>query len=187
MGGINGEAIQRGALSGEAEARRAFQELWEFYYSRLLSYAAAFKQLPPSDYGDLSAEALIRAFQKIEQYDPAYSLSTWVYTIARNYFNDILRGMKKTDTVSLDTVDETDLIDHGGSNIADEVVTADLVDRCNRAIETLRDGDKRIVFLKYFEGLTSEEIGLAEGMSPGTVRWRVSVIKACLVKKIGGR
>jgi DNA-directed RNA polymerase specialized sigma24 family protein len=44
-----------------------------------------------------------------------------------------------------------------------------------------------LFFLKYTEGLNSKEIGLLEGVSPNTIRWRLAVIKSYIAKKIGGK
>jgi RNA polymerase sigma factor (sigma-70 family) len=83
MGIIDGYQIKLKSKGNKEDAQEAFKELWEYYYPRLLIYISSFKKIPSSEYDDITSEILIRAFKNIEKYNGIYSLSTWVYTIAK--------------------------------------------------------------------------------------------------------
>jgi RNA polymerase sigma-70 factor (ECF subfamily) len=184
---IDGEKIRQNALKGGDSAKEAFSELWHFFYPRLMRFAASFRRLPIAEYDDHVSDILIKAFQKIERYNPDYALSTWVYRIAENHFNDVLRKTKKCSSVLIDEA-ETKVSIKIDSNygIDDEAADRDLLERCKNAINLLKDDDRKIAFLKFYESMSSSEIGRVLGIPPGTVRWRISLIRTFIEEKTGG-
>jgi RNA polymerase sigma-70 factor (ECF subfamily) len=184
---IDGYQIKLKSQGNKEDAQEAFKELWEYYYPRLLIYISSFKKISTSEYDDIISEILIRAFKNIKKYNGIYSLSTWVYTIAKNYCIDVIRKLKYTTSIPIETLDKQKLIKYDiQKSIADDIIEKENLHNCIQAINTLTEKDKRIVFLKYIEGLNSKEIGLLEGISPNTIRWRLAVIKSYIAKKIGG-
>jgi RNA polymerase sigma factor (sigma-70 family) len=71
-------------------------------------------------------------------------------------------------------------------DIISDIIARDEIDVCKRIIGTLKERDKRLLFLAYYEGLNSKEIALAEGINANTVRQRLMVIKAHIKKQMGG-
>jgi RNA polymerase sigma-70 factor (ECF subfamily) len=184
---IDKEKIRQNALKGGDSAQEAFSELWNYFYPRLLTFASSFRKLPISEYDDLVSDVLIKAFQNIERYNSSYALSTWIYKIAENHFNDVLRKTKRTSVLSIDDV-ETKIpirID-SSSSIENETANRDLLERCKNAINLLKDDDRKIAFLKFQESMSSLEIGRILGIPPNTVRWRISFIRNFIKEKIGG-
>ncbi|GHT98832.1 hypothetical protein FACS1894142_5680 [Spirochaetia bacterium] len=53
-------------------------------------------------------------------------------------------------------------------------------------VDSYKEKDRRLIFLKYYEGLNATEIGRIEGLPPGTVRRRLSVIMAYMKTQLGG-
>ncbi len=184
---IDGERIRAKALEGGDRAREAFSELWHYFYPRLLHFASSFRKLPVSEYDDQVSDILIKAFRNIERYNPAYSLSTWIYKIAENHFTDILRKVKRNSLISIDDLERAiPQRDTPDSAIADKAADRDLLERCKKAIRMLEGDDKRIAFLKFYESMSSSEIGRVLRIPPGTVRWRISLIRSFIEKTIGG-
>jgi RNA polymerase sigma-70 factor (ECF subfamily) len=164
-----------------------FKDLWEYYFPRLLVYIASFKGIAPAEYNDSVSEVLLIIFKKLKQYNPAYSLSTWVYSIAKNHFIDLLRKSKNTNTVPLDLIDEQHAVTHTEQkNVIDTIIEQDMIDTCRQIIKGLKDRDKRLIFLKYYEGLNSKEIARIEGIPASTVRQRLMIIRAYIKEHIGG-
>ena len=131
-------------------------------------------------------------FKKIERYNPEYSLSTWVYNIARNYFIDVIRKAKKRNNISTVSIDSMDskkgqcFVNHTEQkNIVDVIIDQDMVDKCRDIIKRLKERDRRLIFLKYYEGLNSKEIALLEGIPASTVRQRFMVVKSYIKEHIG--
>jgi RNA polymerase sigma-70 factor (ECF subfamily) len=187
MSGIDGKQLRLKALGTEQDAREAFGELWEYFYPRLLSYAASFKGLPPSEHEDLVSDALLRAFRNIAKYNTLYSVSTWIYAIARNQFVDAIRRSKQTAPVPVEALDEQNALKADGQKgLVDHLIDQERAAHCAQAVQALKEKDRRLIFLKYYEGLNATEIGRIEGLPSGTVRRRLSVIMAYMKTRLGG-
>ncbi|MDR0597107.1 MAG: sigma-70 family RNA polymerase sigma factor [Treponema sp.] len=174
-------------LNKDRDPRDKFRDLWEHYFPRLLVYVASFKGILPSEYNDTVSEVLLTVFKKIEHYNPEYSLSTWVYAIAKNYFIDVIRKTKNNNSVPINSIEEQYANNHAGQKgVIDTIIEQDMVDKCQRIIQSLKERDKRLIFLKYYEGLNSREIALVEGIPASTVRQRLMVVKSHIKERMGG-
>jgi RNA polymerase sigma-70 factor (ECF subfamily) len=172
---------------GHIDSREKFKLLWEYYYPRLLVYTGSFKGSSHDDPKDVVSDILFKAFNNLHKYNRTYSLSTWVYNIAKNHLIDVYRKNKKSGRmVSLDEVAERDMIDKGTDNtIVDQVIENDSIEKCRLCIKSLHKKDQRLIFLKYYEGLNSKEIALIEGVSHNTVRQRLMAIRLRIKKLLG--
>jgi RNA polymerase sigma-70 factor (ECF subfamily) len=166
--------------------REKYKKLWEYYYPRLLLYTGSFKGLPVEP-KDIVQDILLKVFNNLHTYNRLYSLSTWVYNIARNCLIDMYRKNKRNiRVVSIDEVNEQDIPDKGEHNtIVDKVIEKDSIEECRLCIKSLSKRDQRLIFLKYYEGLNSREIALIEGMSRTTVRQRLMTIRLHMKKQLG--
>ena len=183
---IDGNQLRLNILDKDRNSQDKFKDLWEYYFPRLLIYIASFKGISPSEYNDIVSEVLLTIFKKIEHYNPEYSLSTWVYNIAKNYFIDVIRKSKNSNSVPIDLIEEPHVVNHTEQkNIIDTVIEQDMVDKCRRIIKSLKERDKRLIFLRYYEGLNSKEIALLEGIPASTVRQRLMVVKSYIKEHIG--
>jgi RNA polymerase sigma factor (sigma-70 family) len=70
-------------------------------------------------------------------------------------------------------------------NFVDRIIQKDIAEKCRQCIESLNEKDKRLVFLKYYEGLNSKEISLIEGISHNTIRQRLMIVKSRIKKLLG--
>src|SRR5438128_603829 len=61
--------------------RDSFGELARRYQTRLLRYLQRYIR-STADAEDLLQEPFVRAFQRLNQYDPARSFGTWLFTLA---------------------------------------------------------------------------------------------------------
>jgi RNA polymerase sigma factor (sigma-70 family) len=113
-------------------------------------------------------------------------LSTWVYTIAKNYALDLYRKNNAPIlTFSDDEIDGQAINAGEQDSVVDAIIQNDLVEKCRKCIKTLHEKDKRLIFLRYYEGLNSKEIALIEGMSRSAIRRRLMVVKAHIKKLLG--
>lgn len=158
-------------------------ELWEHYYPRLRVFVSSFAKLPPAEHEDLVSEILVKAIAKLDTYKQTYSLSTWIYNIVKNYCIDAIRKAERALVAPSETLDE-----HAADQpeVIDDIIAREELDTCRRAIDSLKERDRRLIFLKYYEGLNSKEIARLEGMNASTVRQRLMVIKAHLKKVMEG-
>jgi RNA polymerase sigma-70 factor (ECF subfamily) len=158
-------------------------ELWEQYYPRLRAFVASCAKLPPTEYEDLVSEILLKAITKLDTYKHTYSLSTWIYNIAKNYCVDAVRKAGRTLAAPSETLDKYAA---DQPDVIDDIIVHEDLDTCKRAIDSLKERDRRLIFLKYYEGLNSKQIAHMEGMNASTVRQRLMVIKAYIKRYMEG-
>jgi RNA polymerase sigma-70 factor (ECF subfamily) len=183
---IDGNQLRLHILDKDRNPQDKFKDLWEYYFPRLLVYIASFKGIIPSEYNDIVSEVFLTIFKKIEHYNPEYSLSTWVYTIAKNHFIDVLRRSKNSNGVPINSIEEQCMVNHiKQKNVIDTVIEKEIIDKCQQIIKSLKYRDKRLVFLRYYEGLNSKEISRVEGIPASTVRQRLMVVKSYIKERIG--
>ena len=68
-------------------------KIWIEYHPKIQVYL---KQISPEkdNYEDMASEVLLSVFENLDNYNNDYSLSTWIYTIARNRQIDYIRKTK---------------------------------------------------------------------------------------------
>jgi RNA polymerase sigma-70 factor (ECF subfamily) len=187
MGMIDGRRIEQIIADKNIDTQEKFKTLWEYYYPRLLVYTRSFKGLSNFDPKDIVSDILFRVFKNLHKYNQIYSLSTWVYNMAKNHLIDLYRKNKRNATaISIDEINEQDIINYRAHiNIVDKAIEKDTVEKCRQCIKSLNEKEQRIIFLKYYEGLNSKEIALIEGMSHNTVRQRLMTIRAYIKNLLG--
>jgi RNA polymerase sigma-70 factor (ECF subfamily) len=184
---IDGHQIEQIIADKNIDAQERFKKLWEYYFPRLLVYTKSFKGLSDYEPKDIVSDILFRIFKNLHKYNQIYSLSTWVYNIAKNYLIDLYRKNKRNGmAISINKISEQDIIDHSATiNAADKAIENDTIEKCKQCIKLLNEKDQRIIFLKYYEGLNSKEIALIEGISHNTVRQRLMTIRSYIKKLLG--
>ena len=152
------------AREARAGSRRSFEELALRYKRRLFVY---FRPRLGSDQDaeDLVQETFLKLYRNIRNYDPALRFSTWLYTSANRLAISSYRRKK----ISAGRL---------GPEIAD--ATADLARRAaageTRSMglwdmaKTLGGNQFRVLWLRYGEDLTVEEIAVSIGKSRLAVR-----------------
>ena len=125
---------------------------------------------------DITQETFVKVWKNIKKFDGERSFKTWVFSIAKNTAIDYFRKKKnvpfsfldneETGTEFADTVrDETPL--------QDELSDLSMMkDKLGVAIKSLPEIYKNIIFLRYTEDLTFEEISEVYGESINTVKSR---------------
>jgi RNA polymerase sigma-70 factor (ECF subfamily) len=183
---IDGYKLQQMILDNNVDSQEKFKYLWEYYYPRLLMYIKFFKKISNSEHDDIVSDILLKIFNNLHKYNQIYSLSTWVYNIAKNYILDLCRKTNKLSIViSNEEIDEQVISIGEQDNFVDKIIQKDIANKCRQCIELLNEKDKRLVFLKYYEGLNSKEIALIDGISHNTIRQRLMVVKSRIKKLLG--
>ena len=134
---------------------------------------------------DILQEAFVKIWNNFSSYDSSKGrLFTWMLNITRNLTIDTIRSKnykkqskiqstEKAVTYSSNNVDENNKFDALG---------------IRKQTDLLKEDQKRVIDLAYFEGLTQEEISKALGIPLGTVKTRIrsaiSVLRKLLQAKI---
>ena len=186
-----GSLIGLGDAVREQTSRRAeFDRLVERYHKQ--AYNIAYRMTGNhADAEDLTQEAFVRAFRFFGNYRRDWPFDNWLYKIMSNLFVDDLRRRPKAHLQSLDQ--PLDLSGSGevyleipdsASNPERMVMSHELDERIQRALNSLPNDFRMTVVLADIEGLSYEEISAAMKCSLGTVRSRLHRGRKLLRAKI---
>lgn len=137
---------------------------------------------------DAVQETILRAAQKIHQFQHKSSLYTWIVRILINHCYDRLRKQKRTPpTITLQQDDESlkemDIADH--RQIPEKILElSDQSQRLMAMIQELKPELNIVVVLKYYEEMTIQEIAEQLQVPEGTIKSRLSLARTQLRKEL---
>ena len=174
-----------------SESRAEFDELVRRYHKQ--AYNIAYRMAGNhTDAEDLTQEAFIRAFRFFGQYRRELPFDSWLYKIMSNVFIDRLRRMPKVKIRSIDQPVTTedgeaqfDVAD-GSPGPEDEVLSSEMDNRIQAALNTLPEAFRLTVIYADIEGMSYEEIAEATRTNIGTVRSRLHRGRRLLRNKLKG-
>ena len=92
-------------------------------------------------------------------------MQAWLFKIAHNLLVDYVRKVGKRKTIPIDTVEISDGVD------LEETVERRLQsEKLSQALKQLTPAQREVIGLRFFAGLTSNEVGKILGKSSGAVR-----------------
>src|SRR5260370_3065686 len=164
------EQLVKAAKRGEMAA---FEELVARHRDKI--YARAFSMLRNEDEAvDLSQEAWVKSWQRLEELQGESSFGTWVTRIVINLCLDQLRRRKRQRTESIEEMNE----ESGGverqmpvvtTNPTERLERAELRKRIDQALGQLSHEHRTVLVLHEFEELEYKEIALTLSESIRTV------------------
>lgn len=161
--------VQR-VKDGDPSAER---ELYDAHVDRV--YGLAFRMTGDETLArDLTQDAFVRAFDRIDSYRGDAALSTWLHTVTTSV---VLNGLRKVKRIR---EREADLDDARGAAIVERRSEPDLRDRLHAAISGLPDGYRKVFLMHDVEGYTHQEIARALGVAEGTSKAQLSRARAKL-------
>ena len=150
--------------------RDDLSNIFEEYYPRVFNYLY-YRTLNRAVSDDLVSTVMLNVVRSYESFDPAKGkLEAWIFRIARNALFSYYRQGK--DDVDIDAVspevvsytDDEDVLDEQGAMV-------------RKALETLSEEERELVYLKYWEELSNKEIAERLDLNPSTVStqiWRAN-------------
>jgi len=167
-----------GCRAGDRDAQRALYERCLPLVHRL-----AVRMVGLQDAPDVTQQAFLRAFTRLDQYDGQAKFKTWLYRLAVNEALQFLRKRKRWNQPTLDDndyerADESQPL--GAASEQREVL--------EQALSRLDPGLRSVFLLKESEGLSYRDIAEATGIPEGTVGSRLNRARAELqehLKQLG--
>ncbi len=166
--------LVQAARAGDTDA---FEELVAHHRDKI--YARAYSMMRNEEEAiDLSQEAWVKGWQRLNQFQGESSFGTWMTRIVINLCLDQLRKQKRQRTESIEELNE----DSGGVERQMPVVTVnptaglergELRQRIDRALGQLSYEHRTVLVLHEFQELEYKEIAKVMGCSIGTVMSRL--------------
>jgi RNA polymerase sigma-70 factor (ECF subfamily) len=160
-------------------ARRAkFETLFKRHYGSLLAYALRRTGLEEAE--DVVAETFLTAWRRFEDLpgDPL----PWLYGVARRIMGNHWRTIRRRQALDLRLRQRWSSSDAGSSNDPmDEAVAHSAI---LSAFAQLSDGDREVLSLIAWEGLSSERAAAALNISPATFAVRLHRARRRLAKRL---
>jgi RNA polymerase sigma-70 factor (ECF subfamily) len=152
--------------------RRAFEELATRHYRQ--AYHIAYRITGShSQAEDLTQEAMVRAYQSFHRYRRELPFANWLYRIIVNLHIDDLRRRPKAWIESVEEMSGIAELPDTGSDPSDQVLSREIDNRLQQALNALPKDFRTAVVLCDVEGLSYEEIAAVMRCSIGTVRSRI--------------
>ena len=123
---------------------------------------------------DVSQEVFLKAFRKIESWQPISGFLPWLLRLTTNQAIDTVRWRKRRHTEPLDSLDPNRIERQGEyaspSATGNAVQALEIDARIRAALVVLSPTQRSVFVLRHYEGLQLSEIANALGCSVGSVK-----------------
>ncbi len=120
----------------------------------------------PEDAEDLCADVFVKVYDKLDTFDESKArISTWIYSITSNTVIDFYRTNHIHSEIPEDLSDTK-------SSIEEEVLTQESLSELATALLKLTEEQRDIIVLRYYKGLTLQEISQKMNLSYGITKLR---------------
>ena len=166
----------------------ALQAFYDAYFDRLYGYV---RRMVREEHlaEDLTQEIFLHLYQNFESYDASRALRPWVFTIATNKVRDHWRSRKHQMALRETTIDEEErgpMADQAAPRPDAQLEGLETSEAIAQAIEALPDSMRGTLVMRYYEGMSFEEIGAVVDRNQTAVRKRYSRALEELRKILGG-
>ena len=169
LGGATNEA----RLVDEARhgSKQAFGELVVRYERRLIRVILQFvKSVEQAE--DLAQETFIKAYERLEQFDPARRFGPWLFRIGVNQTLDHLRRRKRRGWWLLFTDHRTERQPDPAT--ADPRQALDLQQEVEKVLDHIPENYRIVLMLRDLQNFSTSEIASMLGRKEATIRWRLA-------------
>jgi RNA polymerase sigma-70 factor (ECF subfamily) len=167
-------------LLAGGELRAAFELVVDRYQNKVFRLAVSMLR-NESIAEDVAQDVFLKVWRALPGYQRQASLSTWIYTIARNTCLTQIRRLAARPTVSIDEPEVGD-----GLEALPEMHTSDEASGENLDIPVMLDRlpehYRRVLVLFYLEQRSYEEVSIMMGIPLGTVKTYLHRARKELVK-----
>lgn len=169
----------------QEQDQKAFNELFNYHWGYLYNF-----QLKKTGNKDLAEEISIitfaRAFDRISTFNDQFEFKTWLLTISKNIYNDLLR--KENNKISLETLSSTtdlqEFTDQDHPSPEEILITNENLESLLNKIKSLKNDYRKILQLRFFDGLSYKEISKKMDQPINTIKVKLLRAKNLLNQKI---
>ncbi|HCI73397.1 MAG TPA: hypothetical protein DHV42_02515 [Lachnospiraceae bacterium] len=139
------------------ESILTYEQVYQDYSRKVMGYIRP-RINNPADAEDLHSAVFTKVYEKFSTFDQTKaSISTWVYTIARNTLIDFFRTNKIHDELGEEDIVEEDAFQG--------IFNEETLDELAEALKKLPEREREIILLHYYYNKQLKEIALKLHMS----------------------
>jgi RNA polymerase sigma factor (sigma-70 family) len=148
----------------DAEARQRLTRLWVDHHQDVVRFVA--RRAAPELVDDVVSETFLVAWRRVD--DVPVDAKPWLYGVARNALATHVRTHGRWRALGVRLVQEPAPTMHGADDVA--------IDRTDlaRAWELLSDGDREVIALVAWDGLSAMQAAAVLGCRPSTFSVRLT-------------
>ncbi len=118
------------------------------------------------DAEDITSDIFVKIYSKLDTYDESKaSLSTWIYSMTSNTVIDFYRTSHIHSEIPEDLTDDKNTIE-------DEILNNESLELLANALTSLPQELMDIIVLRYYKGLTLQEVAVKMNLSYGVTKLR---------------
>ncbi|MEZ6124380.1 MAG: sigma-70 family RNA polymerase sigma factor [Planctomycetaceae bacterium] len=149
----------------------AFGQLVMRYERRVLKVIRRF--MPDQDMAqDLAQETFLKAFDRLDQFDPSRRFGPWLFRIAVNSTYDHLRKIKRKGRWMVFSEAGDDRVPD--PEAADPRGELDLSQEVQTVLEDIPEAYRTVLVLRDLEGFSTSEVAAVTERTEATIRWRLA-------------
>ncbi|MEJ8562433.1 sigma-70 family RNA polymerase sigma factor [Yoonia sp. GPGPB17] len=151
----------------DSQDRKAFAELFGYFAPRVKSFLMK-SGASPDLAEECTQEVMATLWNKAHMFDPTKaSVSTWIFTIARNRKIDILRKQRRPEPEDLPWGPEAEPDQTEALGLQQET------EQLGQALATLPAEQRKLIERAYFGELSHSQIAAETGLPLGTIKSRI--------------
>lgn len=163
--------------------RNAFGHLVEAYQGPV--YNLTYRMLGnPDEAEDAAQETFLRAYRKLDSYDPTRKFSTWLLSIASHYCIDRLRRRRLTWLSLEDEGVPAETMTSHQPGPERRALQSEHEAQIQTLLDTLSADYRTVVVLHYWHDLSYEEIAQTTGSTVSAVKSRLFRARRMLAQKL---
>ena len=148
----------------------SFDDIYRKYHSQIVAYFVK-RTGNQKDAEDLASEVFLYCYKNYSKYDSSKSsVSTWIYLIAKSRFYNYCRDRKTCEDID----DYANIIEDSTDFTEKAIYLEEMRIQLNESLKLLTERQRKIVILKYFEGMKAEEIALLFDTTANNIRVQLS-------------
>ncbi|MBQ8030704.1 MAG: sigma-70 family RNA polymerase sigma factor, partial [Butyrivibrio sp.] len=141
------------------------EEIYTQYRDKVFGYVRNHVN-SPEDAEDITSDIFVKIYSKLDTYDESKaSLSTWIYSMTSNTVIDFYRTNHVHSEIPEDLSAE-------GCTIEDEILNNESLELLADALSKLPQELMDIIVLRYYKGLTLQDIAVKMNLSYGVAKLR---------------
>ncbi len=141
------------------------EEIYKQYRDKVFGYVKNHVN-SIDDAEDITSDIFVKIYSKLDTYDESKaSLSTWIYSMTSNTVIDFYRTNHVHSEIPEDLTDEK-------STIEEEILNNESLELLANALTSLPQEQMDIIVLRYYKGLTLQEVAAKMKLSYGVTKLR---------------